>query len=64
MKKTICAALFVSLVFVTCKDPLGFPADFRAYDDDDYSELINNSAYPAVAITPGITAITQEISCG
>jgi hypothetical protein len=41
MKKTVGTALFVSLVFFTCKDTLGFPAEFRAYDDD-YSELTNN----------------------
>jgi hypothetical protein len=55
--------LFVSLICITCKDPIGFPAEFRVYYDDDYSELINNSAYPYVEIT-GLNAITQKISCG
>ena len=70
MKKTlfwslqIVVTLFISLVFITCKDSLGYPTDFRVHYDDDYSELINNSAYPKVEITPAIAAITQEISCG
>jgi hypothetical protein len=40
-----------------------YPANVRIYSDDDYSELINNSAYPYAGIS-GLQAIKQEISCG
>jgi hypothetical protein len=57
-------SVLIVLTIAACLDPVGFPADFRVYYDDDYSGLIYNNSYPSKGITKSITAITQKVSCG
>jgi hypothetical protein len=58
--------VFVVLILVacSCSDPLGFPAYFRVYSDDDYSELLQDSNYSQAVSVTGIQAIKQEVTCG
>jgi len=57
-------SVFALLAFMACSDPLGFPADFRAYSSDDYSGLLQDSNYSQAVSVTGIQAIKQEVSCG
>ncbi|MDR1219478.1 MAG: hypothetical protein LBK73_07705 [Treponema sp.] len=57
-------SIFVLLTFFACSDPVGFPADIRVYYNDDYSGLLQDSAYSQAVSVNGIHAIKQEISCG
>ncbi|MDR1277482.1 MAG: hypothetical protein LBK02_01890 [Treponema sp.] len=57
-------SIFVLLTFLACSDPIGFPADFRVYYNDDYSGLLRDSTYSQAVSVNGIQAIKQEISCG
>ena len=57
-------SIFVSLAFMACSDPLGFPTGFRVYSNDDYSGLLQDNNYSQAVFVTGIQAIKQEISCG
>jgi hypothetical protein len=46
--------VFVGLTLVACSVPLGFPADFRTYYDDDYSGLLQDSTYSQAVSVIGI----------
>jgi hypothetical protein len=58
------SGFFAVLTLITCSDPIGFPAGFRTYYNDEYSELLNDSKYSQAVSVTGIHAIKQEISCG
>lgn len=57
---------FVTICFLvlSCSDPINFPASFRVYPDDDYSKILQDSAYSTAVNMSGVNAITQKISCG
>jgi hypothetical protein len=66
MRKKVIVILIISLIisiFAACSDPVGFPADLRVYNNDDYSALLQKNAYPYTEVT-GVQVITQKISCG
>jgi len=56
--------IFILSIFIACSDPVGFPAEFRVYSNDDYSGLFQDSNYSQAVSVTGIQAIKQEISCG
>jgi hypothetical protein len=55
--------IFSALITTNCSDPVGFPVRFRGSYSDDYSYLLQNSAYPYKGVT-GIQVIKQDVSCG
>jgi hypothetical protein len=55
--------IFTALTITACSDPVGFPVTFRGSYSDDYSGLLQNSAYPYKEVT-GIQAIKQDVTCG
>jgi hypothetical protein len=55
---------FAGLTLTSCSDPVGFPAGFRTYYNDEYSGLLNDSKYLQEVSVNGIQAIKQKISCG
>jgi hypothetical protein len=55
--------ILVSVSIIACSDPIGFPVPFRDRYGDDYSALLQNSAYPYKEVA-GIQVIKQDISCG
>ena len=57
-------SVIIVLTFIACSDPLGFPAGFRVYPNDDYSGLLQDSDYSQAVSVAGIQAIKQEVTCG
>jgi hypothetical protein len=60
----VCSWILAVLTLTNCSDPVSFPAGFRTYYNDDYSELLQDNAYSQTVSVTGIQAIKQEITCG
>jgi hypothetical protein len=60
----------ICVTVLACSDPIGYPKNIRAYYNDDYSEVLQDSSNFSgyVEVTTGNTinvpVITQKISCG
>ena len=50
---------FALLAFMACSAPLGFPADFRVYSNDNYSGLLQDGNYSKAVSVTGIHAIIK-----
>jgi hypothetical protein len=50
--------------FSSCSSPLGYPADYRVYADDNYSVVVVDSSYRTPVEVSGLYAITQHVTCG
>jgi hypothetical protein len=52
------------LIALACSDPIGYPKDIRAYYNDDYSGVLQDSSLSSNKEVTGISVIKQKISCG